>query len=97
MLLNISTLTLVNVTGRLKAAEEEPEAPPPMMQHNGKLYLLEEAWEEKWHLCDGEKNPSGGSGGREVAKMVGTGKAPVGTKEATGTEEATEMEEATVN
>jgi hypothetical protein len=42
-LLDISTLTLVNVTGRLKAAEQEMEAPLPMMNHNGKIYLTEEA------------------------------------------------------
>jgi hypothetical protein len=63
-LLDVSTLTLVNMTGRLKAEEEELEAPPPMMQHNDKLYLSEEVWEEKWCLRDGEKNPGGGSGGR---------------------------------
>jgi hypothetical protein len=55
---------LANVTGWLKAAEEELEVPPPTVHHNGKLYLSEEAWEEKWHLRDGEKNPGDGSGGR---------------------------------
>jgi hypothetical protein len=72
-LLDVSTLTLANVTRRLKAAEEELEASPPTVHHNGKLYLSEEAWEEKWHLRDGEKNPGGRSRGRggEVAKMEG--------------------------
>jgi hypothetical protein len=46
-LLNVETLTLANVTGRLKAAEDELEAPPTSVNHAGKLYLLEEAWEEK--------------------------------------------------
>jgi hypothetical protein len=73
-LLDVSTLTLVNVTGRLKAAEEELEAPPPTVHHNGKLYLSEEAWEEKWRLCDGEKNPGGGSGGRGGGRNGGRGR-----------------------
>jgi hypothetical protein len=38
-LFNVSMLTLPNVTGRLKAVEDEMEAPPPMMSHNGKMYL----------------------------------------------------------
>ncbi|WVZ50369.1 LOW QUALITY PROTEIN: hypothetical protein U9M48_001627 [Paspalum notatum var. saurae] len=42
-LLDVSTLTLKEATGRLKAAEEELEAPPPSVHHNGKLYLTEEA------------------------------------------------------
>jgi hypothetical protein len=42
-LLDVNTLTLVNVTGHLKAAEKEFEAPPPSVNHAGKLYLSEEA------------------------------------------------------
>ena len=42
-LLDVSTLTLADVTGRLKAAEDELEAPPPTVSHNGKLYLSQEA------------------------------------------------------
>jgi hypothetical protein len=38
-LFDVSMLTLPNVTGRLKAAEDEMEAPPPTMSHNGKMYL----------------------------------------------------------
>jgi hypothetical protein len=47
-LLDVSTLTLAEATGRLKVAEEELEALPPSVHHNGKLYLTEEAWEAKW-------------------------------------------------
>ncbi|WVZ58549.1 hypothetical protein U9M48_008815 [Paspalum notatum var. saurae] len=54
-LLDVSTLTLAEVTGRLKAAEEELEAPPPSVHHNGKLYLTEEAWEAKWKQREAEK------------------------------------------
>lgn len=70
-LLDVSTLTLANVTGRLKAAEEELEAPPPTVHHNGKLYLSEEAWEEKWRLRDGEKHPGDGLGGRSGGREHG--------------------------
>jgi hypothetical protein len=58
-LLNISTLTLANVMGRLKAAEQEMEGPPPTVNHNGKLYLTEEAWVEKWKLRDSDKQSGG--------------------------------------
>jgi hypothetical protein len=47
ILLNVWTLTLAEVTGRLKAAKEELEAPPPMVHNNIKLHLTEEALEEK--------------------------------------------------
>jgi hypothetical protein len=63
-LLNISTVTLANVMGRLKAAEQEMEDPPPMVNHDGKLYLMEEAWMEKWKLRNSDKQPGGGSGCR---------------------------------
>jgi hypothetical protein len=46
-LLDVKTLTLANVLGWLKATEDELEAPPTSVNHAGKLYLPEEAWEEK--------------------------------------------------
>jgi hypothetical protein len=63
-LLDVDTLTLANVIGRLKAAEEEFEAPPSSVSHAGKLYLLEEAWEERRKQRDGKKPTGGGPGGR---------------------------------
>jgi hypothetical protein len=39
-LLDVSTLTVEDITGRLKAAEDADDAPPPSM--GGKLYLTEE-------------------------------------------------------
>jgi hypothetical protein len=62
-LLDVDTLTLANVTGHLKAAVEEFKVPPPSMNHASKLYLLEEAWEEKWKERDGKKATGGGRGG----------------------------------
>ena len=41
-LLDVSTLTLADMTGRLKAAEDELEAPPASLHHGGRLYLMEE-------------------------------------------------------
>jgi uncharacterized membrane protein YgcG len=70
-LLPVDTLTLADVTGRLKAAEEEFEAPPPTVNHAGKLYLSEEAWEEKWKLR--ASATGGGSGGRGGGSDRGRG------------------------
>jgi hypothetical protein len=78
-LLDVSTLTLAEATGRLKAAEEELEAPPPSVHHNGKLYLTEEAWEAKWKQREAEKSSAdGGSGGsrrrgRKSGRGIGRG------------------------
>jgi hypothetical protein len=66
-LLDVGTLTLANVTGRLKAAEDELEVPPASVNHAGKLYLSEEAWEEKWKLREGSnggRSSRKGGGGR---------------------------------
>jgi hypothetical protein len=63
-LLDVDTLTLANVTGCLKAVEEELEAPSSLVSHAGRLYLSEEAWEERRKQRDGKKPPGGGSGGR---------------------------------
>jgi transposase InsO family protein len=44
-LLDVSTLTVEDITGRLKAAEDADDAPPPST--GGKLYLTEEQWEAR--------------------------------------------------
>jgi hypothetical protein len=59
-LLDVDQLMLENLTGRLKAKEEELDAPPPSVNHAGKLYLSKEAWEEKWKARD-RKKPTGSS------------------------------------
>jgi hypothetical protein len=69
-LLNVSELSLENVTGRLRVAEDELEAPPPMINNAGKLYLSEEAW-EKWKAHDSKKSSGGGSGGRGGGRRGG--------------------------
>jgi hypothetical protein len=67
-LLDVKTLSLVNVTVRLKASEDDLEAPPASVNHAGKLYLSEEAWEEKWKLREGS-----GSGGGSSSRGGGGG------------------------
>jgi hypothetical protein len=41
-LLDVSTMSVADLIGRLKEAEEEA---PTSLQHDGKLYLTEEEWD----------------------------------------------------
>jgi hypothetical protein len=41
-LLDVSTMSIADLIGRLKEAEEEA---PTSLQHDGKLYLTEEEWD----------------------------------------------------
>ncbi|CAA7409286.1 unnamed protein product [Spirodela intermedia] len=61
MLLDVSTLTVVDLTGRLKAAEDAFEELPSAMHHNGKLHLTEEEWDARRRKRDNEKTGGGGS------------------------------------
>jgi hypothetical protein len=52
-------------------AEDELEAPPALVNHTSKMYLSEEAWEEKWKLQegfggDGSSSRGGGASGRDA-------------------------------
>jgi hypothetical protein len=54
------------------------EAPPASVNHVGKLYLSEEAWEEKWKLREGSggsesSSRGGGGGGRGAYRGRGNG------------------------
>ena len=60
-LLNESTLTISDLTGRLKAAEDAFEPPPLVMHHDGKLYLTKEEWDVRRKKHDVEKAIEGGS------------------------------------
>jgi hypothetical protein len=67
------------VTGQLKAAEDELKASPVSVNHAGKLYLSEEAWEEKWKLRegsggDGSSSRGGGNDGRGANHGTGRGR-----------------------
>ncbi|CAA7409651.1 unnamed protein product [Spirodela intermedia] len=61
MLVDVSTLTVADLTGRLKAAEDAFEEPPSAMHHDGKLYLTEEEWDARRRKRDAEKTGGGGS------------------------------------
>ena len=53
--LNVLTLTVADLMGRLKAAEDAFEPPPSAMHHDGKLYLTEEEWDVRQKKHDAEK------------------------------------------
>jgi hypothetical protein len=46
-LLDVLTMSVVDLTGQLKEAEEAFEEAPTSLQQDGKLYLTEEAFEEE--------------------------------------------------
>ena len=58
-LLDVSTLTVTDLTGRLKAAEDAFKPPPSAMHHDGKLYLTEEEWDARRKKPDAEKTSRG--------------------------------------
>jgi hypothetical protein len=66
-LLDVKTLAFANVLGWLKATEDELEVLPASVNHADKLYLPEEAWEEKWKLRKGS------GGGRSSSRGGGCG------------------------
>jgi hypothetical protein len=47
MLLDVVSLTIANLAGQLKPAEEAFEEPPFTLQHDVKLYLTEEEWDAR--------------------------------------------------
>ncbi|CAA7408159.1 unnamed protein product [Spirodela intermedia] len=61
MLLDVSTLTVADLTGRLKAGEDAFEELPSAMHHDGKLHLTEEEWDARRRKRDNEKTGGGGS------------------------------------
>ncbi|WVZ97328.1 hypothetical protein U9M48_042876 [Paspalum notatum var. saurae] len=59
-LLDVSTLTVEEVTGRLLASEDDPEPTPPPAPAGGKLYLTEERWAGAVQAKEGENARTGG-------------------------------------
>ncbi|XP_078433701.1 uncharacterized protein LOC144704993 [Wolffia australiana] len=59
-LLDVSMLTIADLMGRLKAAEDAFEETPSAMHHEGKLYLTEEEWDVRRKKRDAENKPGGG-------------------------------------
>jgi hypothetical protein len=60
-LLDVSTLSLEEVTSRLRSAEEDGAAPPTT---EGKLLLTEEEWLERNKKESGDGSRAGSNGGR---------------------------------
>jgi hypothetical protein len=72
-LLDISQLSIEEVTGRLKAADDVE--PVPAHTANGKLLLTEEQWVEKYKKKDQESSRGGSSsGGRGKRRGRGCGR-----------------------
>ena len=69
--LDISQLSIEEVTGRLKAADDVE--PAPAHTASGKLLLTEEQWVEKYKKKSGESG-RGGSGSRGRGKGCGRGR-----------------------
>jgi hypothetical protein len=67
-LLDTSTLSMADLTGRLKAAEELFEGPPSSLLHDGKLYLTEEEWNARRRQREAENISSGGAGGSSARR-----------------------------
>jgi hypothetical protein len=62
-LLDVSTMGVADLTGRLKEANEAFEEPLATMQHEGRLHLTEEEWEARKVRREAENQAAGGSGG----------------------------------
>jgi hypothetical protein len=60
-LLDVSMMSVVDLTGRLKEAEEAFEEPPATVQHEGRLYLMEEEWVAQQKKCEASSSPATGS------------------------------------
>jgi hypothetical protein len=70
-LLNVSILSLEEVTGRLRSTEEDGIAPPTA---DGRLYLTEQEWAERSKKKDVDGGSSGGSGHDRGSSSHGRGR-----------------------
>ncbi|XP_066341547.1 uncharacterized protein [Miscanthus floridulus] len=78
-LLDISTLSIEEVTGRLKAADDEP---PPAQTVAGKLLLTKEQWIERYKKRDQGSNRGGStSGSRGKRRGRGRGRGAGGSND----------------
>jgi hypothetical protein len=55
-LLDVSTMSVIDLTGRLKEAEEAFKEAPTSLQLDGKLYLTEEQWDTRRKKCEKENH-----------------------------------------
>lgn len=73
-LLDISTLSLEEVTGRLKAAEDAMPLPSSSSDNAGKLYLTEEEWLERHKKKEQEAKKNSGSPSNRGKRRGGKGR-----------------------
>lgn len=80
-LLDVSTLSVVDLTGRLKASEDSFDEARATLHHDSKLYMTAEEWESRRKKTDGERHADGGSGrsgGRGGGRSRGRGRGGAG-------------------
>ncbi|KAF8690661.1 hypothetical protein HU200_041034 [Digitaria exilis] len=61
-LLDLNSISVEEVTGRLRAIEQRRK-PPPVIDNQGRLLMCEEEWRAKLKIQDAEKGNVGSSGG----------------------------------
>jgi hypothetical protein len=70
-LLDVSTMSVADLTGRLNEAEEAFEQAPLSVQQNGKLYLTEEEWDAQTKRREAENHSGSGARGSGTSKVHG--------------------------
>ena len=90
-LLDLNTISVEEVTGRLRAVEQRRK-PPPVVDSQGRLLLTQEEWMAKLKISGGpgEKgSSSGGAGNKRGGGSRGRGRANSGVRQAPGVGEGT--------
>jgi hypothetical protein len=72
-LLDVSTMSVADLTGRLKEAEEVFEEASTSLQQNGKLYLTKEEWDAWRKKREAENHSDSGARGGGIGKSRGRG------------------------
>jgi hypothetical protein len=70
-LLDVSTMSIADLTGRLKEAEEAFEEASTSLQQDGKLYLTEEEWDVRRKKHEAENHSDNGARGGGAGKGCG--------------------------
>jgi hypothetical protein len=73
-LLDVSTVSVADLIGRLKQAEEAFEEAPMSMQQDRKLSHTEEEWDVRRNKHEAENHSSGGARGGGIGKGHGRGR-----------------------
>jgi hypothetical protein len=73
-LLDVSTMSVVDLIGRLREAEEAFEEAPTSLQQDGKLYVIEEEWDARRKKREAENHSDSGTRGGGAGKGRGRGR-----------------------